>query len=95
MAHNSPFSAYYMKHFKDNSGNIEWDPTSGMRLNKSLVDTIVIEMTLPQSRYPTSILMLCLRDAIAAGDGKTADRFTQGVFDAIGDLSVSSSPLIR
>ncbi|KAG9098131.1 hypothetical protein FRC06_006777 [Ceratobasidium sp. 370] len=72
-------SPYYMKHFKDNSGIIEWDPTSGMRLNKSLVDTIVIEMILPQSRYPMSILMLCLRDAIAAGDSKTTERFTQGV----------------
>ncbi|KAG8685986.1 hypothetical protein FRC08_012795, partial [Ceratobasidium sp. 394] len=82
-------SPYYMKHFKDNAGNIEWDPSSGMRLNKSLVDTIVIEMILPQSRYPMSILMLCLRDAIAAGDSKTTERFTQDVFDAIGDLSVT------
>ncbi|KAG9122410.1 hypothetical protein FRC07_001219, partial [Ceratobasidium sp. 392] len=82
-------SPYYMKHFKDNSGNIEWDPSSGMRLNKSLVDTIVIEMILPQSRYPMSILMLCLRDAIAASDSKTTERFTQNVFDAIGDLSVT------
>ncbi|KAG8791145.1 hypothetical protein FRC12_010082, partial [Ceratobasidium sp. 428] len=86
-------SPYYMNHFKDNSGNIEWDPSSGMRLNKSLVDTIVIEMILPQSRYPMSILILCLRDAIAAGDSKTTERFTQDVFDAIGDLSVTEQLL--
>ncbi|QRV96685.1 hypothetical protein RhiJN_24703 [Ceratobasidium sp. AG-Ba] len=79
------------EHFKENGGNIEWNPESGMSLNRSLVDTIVIEMILPQSRYPMSILMLCLRDAIAAGDKKTTERFTQGVFDAIGDLSASTS----
>lgn len=77
-----------MRHFKENGGILEWDSEAGQRLNKSLVDTIIIELILPQSRYPASILMLCLRDAIAGGDQKTAKRFTQDVFDAIGDLSV-------
>lgn len=82
-------SPHYMKHFKENGGVLEWDSEAGQRLNKSLVDTIIIELILPQSRYPASILMLCLRDAIAGGDHKTAQRFTQDVFDAIGDLSVT------
>ncbi|KAF8598711.1 hypothetical protein BDV93DRAFT_526620 [Ceratobasidium sp. AG-I] len=82
-------SPHYMKHFKDNGGILEWDSEAGLRLNKSLVDTIIIELILPQSRYPASILMLCLRDAIAGGDHKTSQRFTQDVFDAIGDLSVT------
>jgi hypothetical protein len=80
-----------MKHFKEVNGNITWDPVSGYKLHKSLVDTIIIEMIFPQARYDLSILMLCLRDAIALGDEKTTDRFTQNVFDAIGDLSVRLS----
>jgi hypothetical protein len=77
-----------MKHVKESNNGLVWDPEPGLKLHKSLVDTIIIEMVFPQARYELSILMLCLRDAIALGDYKTTDRFDQAVFDAIGDLSV-------
>lgn len=82
-------SPHYMKHFQEVNGNLVWDSQEGYKLHKSLVDTIIIEMIFPQGRYELSILMLCLRDAITAGDDKTTNRFTQDVFDAIGDLSVT------
>ncbi|CAE6373255.1 unnamed protein product [Rhizoctonia solani] len=80
---------HYMKHVKESNNGLVWDPEPGLKLHKSLVDTIIIEMVFPQARYELSILMLCLRDAIALGDYKTTDRFDQAVFDAIGDLSVT------
>ncbi|KAJ1300287.1 hypothetical protein OPQ81_005113 [Rhizoctonia solani] len=82
-------SKHYMKHVKDSPQGLVWDPEAGLKLHKSLVDTIIIEMVFPQARYELSILMLCLRDAIALGSYKKTDRFDQEVFDAIGDLSVT------
>ncbi|KAF8749705.1 HicA toxin of bacterial toxin-antitoxin [Rhizoctonia solani] len=82
---------HYMRHVKESSNGLVWDPEAGLKLHKSLVDTIIIEMVFPQARYELSILMLCLRDAIALGNYKTTDRFDQSVFDAIGDLSVRVS----
>ncbi|KAG8732008.1 hypothetical protein FRC11_001107 [Ceratobasidium sp. 423] len=82
-------SEHYIKHVKDGPQGLVWDPELGMKLNKSLLDMIIIEMVLPRARYELSILMLCLRDAIALGDRPKADRFDQAVFDVIGDLSVT------
>ncbi|CAE6449635.1 unnamed protein product [Rhizoctonia solani] len=80
---------HYMQHIKDGPNGLVWDPAGGLKLHKSLVDTIIMEMVFPQARYELSILMLCLRDAIALGSDKKTDRFDQQVFDAIGDLSVA------
>ncbi|KDN33662.1 hypothetical protein RSAG8_13246, partial [Rhizoctonia solani AG-8 WAC10335] len=80
---------HYMQHVKEGPNGLVWDPEGGLKLHKSLVDTIIIEMVFPQARYELSILMLCLRDAIALGGDKKTDRFDQEVFDAIGDLSVT------
>ncbi|CAE6497470.1 unnamed protein product [Rhizoctonia solani] len=79
---------HYMQHVKEGPNGLVWDYAGGIKLHKSLVDTIIIEMVFPQARYELSILMLCLRDAIALGGDKKTDRFDQEVFDAIGDLSV-------
>ncbi|KAH7332604.1 hypothetical protein B0J17DRAFT_722141 [Rhizoctonia solani] len=81
---------HYMHHIKEGPNGLVWDPKDGLQLHKSLVDTIIIEMVFPQARYELSILMLCLRDAIALGGGdKKTNRFDQQVFDTIGDLSVT------
>ncbi|CAE6418073.1 unnamed protein product, partial [Rhizoctonia solani] len=80
---------HYMQHIKDGPNGLVWDPAGGLKLHKSLVDTIIMEIIFPQARYELSILMLCLRDAIALGSDKKTDRFDQQVFDAIGDLSVA------
>ncbi|CAE6526758.1 unnamed protein product [Rhizoctonia solani] len=81
---------HYMHHIKEGPNGLVWDPKGGLQLHKSLVDTIIMEMVFPQARYELSILMLCLRDAIALGGGeKKTKRFDQQVFDTIGDLSVT------
>ncbi|KAK7685171.1 hypothetical protein QCA50_011534 [Cerrena zonata] len=58
-------------------------------VQKSFLDSIVIELCLPRSRYPKNILYLLLRDAIDEASKKTKDFFPQALWDAVGDLSVA------
>jgi hypothetical protein len=65
---------------------------------KSYVDSIVIELCLPNSQYPKYILARILEDATQE-DPREKERFPQALFDALGDLSVSAhmvsaSPLL-
>lgn len=54
---------------------------------KSYVDSIVIELCLPNSRYPKYILARILEDATQEAP-REKERFPQALFDALGDLSV-------
>jgi hypothetical protein len=55
---------------------------------KSYVDSIVIELCLPNSQYPKYILARILEDATQEAP-REKERFPQALFDALGDLSVS------
>jgi hypothetical protein len=54
---------------------------------KSFVDTIVIELCLPGSEFPTYILTAMLSEAFDE-QPKEKKRFPQALFDTLGDLSV-------
>ena len=58
-------------------------------LQKSFLDSIVVELCLPNSPFPDNILYLLLRDAIDEANKKEQGVFPQAIWDAIGDLSVS------
>ncbi len=55
---------------------------------KSYVGSIVIELCLPNSKYPKYILARMLEDATEEAPRETK-RFPQALFDALGDLSVN------
>ena len=57
-------------------------------LQKSFLDSIVVELCLPNSRFPDNILHLLLRDAIDEASKQERRVFPQALWDAIGDLSV-------
>jgi len=65
-----------------------FDWTSLKASYKSFVDSIVIELCLPQSKFPRHVLTLILREAIEEVPGESK-RFPQALWDALGDLSVS------
>lgn len=56
--------------------------------HRSFIDSIVLELVLPNSPYPPYILMTLLRNAIDECR-KEESRFSQALWDAIGDFSVS------
>ncbi|KAG8909504.1 hypothetical protein FRC01_006899, partial [Tulasnella sp. 417] len=53
---------------------------------KSLIDTVVMELIFPESSYPLHILFAVLTEALETSP-KENKRFSQRLFDAIGDLS--------
>ncbi|KAG9049466.1 hypothetical protein FS837_010159, partial [Tulasnella sp. UAMH 9824] len=53
---------------------------------KSLIDTVVMELIFPESEYPPHILFAILSEALETSP-KENKRFSQRLFDAIGDLS--------
>lgn len=61
---------------------------------KSFVDSIVIELCLPQSIIPKYILTSILQEAIEELPSESK-RFPQALWDALGDFSVSVDALIR
>ncbi|KNZ80873.1 hypothetical protein J132_04097 [Termitomyces sp. J132] len=54
----------------------------------SFLDSIIIELCFPKSPYPKDVLYQILRDAVTESP-KEAKRFTQELWDAVGDLSIS------
>ncbi|KZT10678.1 uncharacterized protein LAESUDRAFT_734491 [Laetiporus sulphureus 93-53] len=56
-------------------------------VHKSFIDSIIVELCLPQSSMPKQILYQILHDAIAETP-RDAKRFPQALWDAVGDLSV-------
>ena len=92
------FARYFTQNIHHEKGGseyvFEWSQLKA--LQKSFLDSIVVELCLPNSRFPDNILHLLLRDAIDEASHKEQCVFPQTLWDAIGDLSVSfSRPGIR
>jgi hypothetical protein len=64
------------------------DASSLMAAHRSLIDTIIIELVLPDSRYEPYILTAALQDALDTTPREEVKKFSQAVFDALGNLSV-------
>ena len=70
----------------DHHGN---NPRKIREAHKSYIDAILLELVLPDSRYPPYVLMACLHDAVEECR-REEKRFTQALWDSVGDLSVKS-----
>jgi hypothetical protein len=81
---------YFKKYEESDPNNPEymfnWTALRGAY--KSYVDSIVIELCLPNSRYPKYILARILEDATEEAP-RERRRFPQALFDALGDLAVN------
>lgn len=64
------------------------DASSLLAAHRSLIDAIIIELVLPNSRYEPYILTAALRDALDTTPREEVKKFSQTVFDALGNLSV-------
>jgi hypothetical protein len=84
------FKIYFKKYEESDPHNPEYifDWTALREAYKSYVDSIVIELCLPNSQYPKYILARILEDATQEAP-REAKRFPQALFDALGDLSVN------
>jgi hypothetical protein len=81
---------YFKKYDESDPDNPEYmfDWTALREAYKSYVDSIVIELCLPNSQYPKYILARILEDATQEAPRETK-RFPQALFDALGDLAVN------
>jgi hypothetical protein len=68
----------------------EWlfDWVSLKTMHKSFLDSIVVELCLPNSPYSKQIMLQLLEEATTESPKETK-RFPQSLWDAAGDLSVS------
>ena len=57
-----------------------------MSAHRSLIDAVIIELVLPESRYEPHILIAVLRDALDTTPREEAKKFSQNVFDALGNF---------
>lgn len=89
-------AAHYARYFKPNP-NETLDPSEQATVfnwtdirtaTLSFLDSIIIELCFPDSPYPKSVLFQILHDAVEESP-REAKRFSQALWDAIGDLSVS------
>ena len=82
---------YFKKYEESDPNNPEYmfDWTALRDAYKSYVDSIVIELCLPNSKYPKYILARILEDATGEAP-REKKRFPQALFDALGDLSVNT-----
>ncbi|KAF8502264.1 hypothetical protein F5888DRAFT_1800741 [Russula emetica] len=85
-----PFRMYFKKYEESDPNNPEYmfDWTALRDAYKSYVGSIVIELCLPNSKYPKYILARILEDATKEAPRETK-RVPQALFDALGDLSVA------
>lgn len=83
---------YFKKSEENDPNNPEYmfDWTALREAYKSYVDSIVIELCLPNSQYPKYILARMLEDATQEAPRETK-RFPQALFDALGDFAVNIS----
>ena len=81
---------YFKKYEGDDPSDPEYmfDWSALREAYKSYVDSIVIELCLPNSQYPKYILARMLEDATQEAPRETK-RFPQALFDALGDLAVN------
>ncbi|KAG8923059.1 hypothetical protein FRC02_011431 [Tulasnella sp. 418] len=88
----SPFYAHYFVKISG-TGNqtayMAFKQSECMGAIKSLIDTIVMELVLPDSEYPLHILLTCLKESLDANPQEAKRRFNQSLYNAIGDLSES------
>lgn len=84
------FKIYFKKYEENDPNNPEYifDWSALREAYKSYVDSIVIEICLPNSQYPKYILTRMLEDATQEAPRETK-RFPQALFDALGDLAVN------
>ncbi|KAH9979163.1 hypothetical protein BJV74DRAFT_858646 [Russula compacta] len=84
------FKIYFRKYEESNPDNPEYmfDWFALRESYKSYVDSIVIELCLPNSQYPKYILARILEDATQEAP-REKRRFPQALFDALGDLAVN------
>ena len=84
------FKIYFKKYEENDPDNPEYifDWSALREAYKSYVDSIVIEICLPNSQYPKYILTRMLEDATQEAPRETK-RFPQALFDALGDLAVN------
>ncbi|KAI9450353.1 hypothetical protein F5148DRAFT_987108 [Russula earlei] len=84
------FRMYFKKYEERDSENPEYmfDWNALREAYKSYVDSIVIELCLPNSQYPKYILARILEDATQEAP-REKKRFPQALFDALGDLAVA------
>jgi len=85
--------ARYFKLTEDEAEDPEWlfDWASLRAMHKSFLDSIVVELCLPNSKYSKQILLQLLDEA-ATESPKETKRFPQALWDAVGDFSVSVPP---
>ncbi len=81
---------YFKKYEESDPNNPEYmfNWTALRDAYKSYVDSIVIELCLPNSKYPKYILARILEDATEEAPHERK-RFPQALFDALGDLAVN------
>ncbi|KAG8757200.1 hypothetical protein FRC14_002271 [Serendipita sp. 396] len=62
------------------------NPASINTAHQSFIDAILLELVLPNSRYEAYVLVAALRDALETTPGEESRKFSQRVFDALGNL---------
>ncbi|KAG8961729.1 hypothetical protein FRC05_005825, partial [Tulasnella sp. 425] len=80
----SPHYAHYF--FAVQSAWMAFKREEAMGAMKSLIDTVVMELIFPESEYPLHILFAILAESLETSP-KENKRFSQRLFDAIGDLN--------
>lgn len=91
------FTAHYAPYFvrRNSVGNdveMEFDhygknPRKIREAHKSFIDAILLELVLPGSEYPPYVLVALLHDAVEECR-KEGKRFSQALWDSVGDFSV-------
>lgn len=70
-----------------------FDWASLKAMHKSFLDSIVVELCLPNSKYSKQIMLQLLEEATTESRKETK-RFPQALWDAVGDFSVGVSPVM-
>ena len=83
--------AHYAEYFKQSDDidepEFSFDWTLLKNIHKSFLDSIVIELCLPNSQISRQIMLQILREAVEEAP-KEAKRFPQALWDAVGDFAV-------
>lgn len=62
-------------------------------MHKSFLDSVVVELCLPNSQYSKQIMLQLLEEATTESPKETK-RFPQALWDAVGDFSVNISLIL-
>lgn len=87
--------SHYFKLAEGEAEDPEWlfDWASLKAMHKSFLDSIVVELCLPNSQYSKQIMLQLLEEATTESPKETK-RFPQALWDAVGDFSVGISPTV-